>query len=48
MDFYQKRKIFYLIAIVFLVIGLGSLAIQGINKGIDFQSGTLVAVSFKK
>ncbi|MEA4893448.1 MAG: protein translocase subunit SecF [Peptococcaceae bacterium] len=47
MDFYQKRKIFYLIAIVFLVIGLGSLAIQGINKGIDFQSGTLVAVSFK-
>ena len=46
MDFYQKRKIFYAISIVLIVISLGSLAIQGINKGIDFQSGTLIDSKF--
>ena len=47
MDFYGKRKLFYGISIAFLLVSLASLFIQGINKGIDFQSGTLIDIKFQ-
>ncbi len=47
-DFVGKRKIFYILSILILVIGLGSLAIQGLNLGIDFTGGTSFQVSFEK
>ncbi|MDR1193112.1 MAG: protein translocase subunit SecF [Peptococcaceae bacterium] len=46
MFFYEKRKFFYLIAVVCLAVGLVSLALQGLNQGIDFRSGTLMDIRF--
>lgn len=44
--FHQKRKYFYIISAVLLLIGLVSLIFQGLNQGIDFQSGTLMDLKF--
>jgi len=44
--FHQKRKYFYIISAVLLLIGLISLIFQGLNQGIDFQSGTLMDLKF--
>lgn len=44
--FYEKRVIFYIISAVVIAVGLVSLLIQGLNQGIDFQSGTLMDLKF--
>ena len=44
--FYEHRKIYYIIPAVLILISLGSLFIQGLNQGIDFQSGTLMDLKF--
>lgn len=41
-----RRKAFYLISGVFILIGLISLAFRGLNLGIDFTSGTLIQMEF--
>lgn len=39
-DFVGRRKTWFTISIVIIVIGLGSLAIRGFNLGIDFKGGS--------
>jgi preprotein translocase subunit SecF len=45
-DFYKHRKIYYLISALCIAAGLISLLVQGLNRGIDFQSGTLLDLKF--
>jgi preprotein translocase subunit SecF len=39
-DFVGRRKIWFTVSIVIIVLGLGSLAIRGFNLGIDFKGGS--------
>jgi SecD/SecF fusion protein len=45
-DFIGKRKMFYAISILVTLIGIGSLAIRGLNPGIDFTGGRTYVVQF--
>ncbi len=45
-DFIGMRKTFFIICICFLVVSLGSLAIRGLNLGIDFKGGRNYVVQF--
>jgi len=45
-DFIGKRKIWYIISLFIIVPGLFSLAIQGLNLGIDFAGGNLIQAQF--
>lgn len=45
-DFLGKRKLFYVIGIVAIVICLGSLALRGMSFGIDFTGGRTYVVRF--
>lgn len=47
-NFVKSSKTFFIISIVFTLIGIASLAIQGLNYGIDFQSGTSVDITISK
>ena len=40
MDFVGRKKTWFTVSIVIIVIGLGSLAIRGFNLGIDFKGGS--------
>ena len=44
--FMAKRKIFYLISVALLVVGLGIGLIRGFNMGIDFTGGTVLQLNF--
>lgn len=48
MDILGKRKIFFIISLFIIVVGLLSLLIQGLNWGIDFQGGTLMEYAFEE
>jgi len=54
MDFVGKRKIWLLISALFIVLGIGSMVINGttrgsiMNFGIDFTGGTLLSLRFDK
>jgi preprotein translocase subunit SecF len=39
-DFVGRRKIWFTVSLVIIVLGLGSLAIRGFNLGIDFKGGS--------
>ena len=45
-DFINMRKTSFIICICFLVVSLGSLAIRGLNLGIDFKGGRNYVVQF--
>ncbi|MBN1132504.1 MAG: protein translocase subunit SecDF [Bacteroidales bacterium] len=47
-DFLGKRKIFYVISAVIIILGIGSLAIRGLNLGVDFSGGRNYVISFKE
>jgi len=48
-DFIGKRKIFYVISLVLIGIGLASLVIRGGPRyGIDFAGGTVIQLKFQK
>ncbi len=47
-DFIGKRKIALAISTLMILISLGTLAVKGLNFGIDFTGGTLVEVQFDK
>ena len=44
--FLEKRKIFYIISSIFILISFGSLAVRGLNPGIDFAGGRNYIVAF--
>ncbi|RXQ88136.1 protein translocase subunit SecDF [Ancylomarina salipaludis] len=44
--FIQKRKVFYVISGIFIVISLGSIFTRGFNQGIDFTGGRTYVVAF--
>lgn len=46
--FIKRRKIYYSVAAVILVIGLGFGLIRGFNYGIDFTGGTMVQIDMGK
>lgn len=45
-DFLGKRKIFYGVSVVLLVLGLISMLVRGLELGIDFKGGTEIALRF--
>lgn len=45
-DFMGKRKIALIFSITLMVISIASIAIQGLNLGVDFTGGTLVEVGY--
>ena len=44
----EKRKVFYIISCVILVIGLGCGVVRGLNFGIDFTGGTMIQMDMGK
>ncbi|ACB84869.1 protein-export membrane protein SecF [Natranaerobius thermophilus JW/NM-WN-LF] len=44
MEIITNRKIWFIVSLVILVIGLGSLMFNGLNVGIDFTGGTLLHI----
>ena len=47
-DFMGKRKVFYAVSAVILLIGLVSIFVKGIQFGLDFKGGTEVVVRLPK
>lgn len=47
-DFLSKRFIALVLSTLLIIVSIGSLATQGLKKGIDFTGGTLVEMSFSK
>jgi preprotein translocase subunit SecF len=47
-DFMGNRKLALIFSITLIVISIASLAIRGLNLGLDFTSGTAVVVNFEK
>lgn len=43
----EKSKIWFVFSALLLVISLGSLAVQGLNYGIDFIGGTIITIDLK-
>ena len=46
-DFIRWWRVAVVLTVLFVVAGLGSLALKGINYSIDFTGGTLVQIEFK-
>lgn len=46
-NFMGKRKIFYIISAVIILISIGSLFMRGLNPGIDFTGGRTYVVRFE-
>jgi preprotein translocase subunit SecF len=47
-NFVGRRKWAYMVSIIAMVLGLGSLAVRGVKYDIDFTGGTLVQVRFEQ
>lgn len=47
-DFIGRRKIWYIIALVFIIPGLVSIIIQGFNQGLEFTGGNIMQVEFSE
>jgi preprotein translocase SecF subunit len=47
-DFLGKRRTFYMVSLAVIVVGMISLAIKGIDYGIDFTGGTELLVEFQQ
>ena len=44
-DYVGHRKIYYTISIVLIIIGIVSLLLFGLNRGVDFNAGTVLDIS---
>lgn len=44
MDFVSKRKIFYIVSSLIILIGMGAVLFTGLKLGIDFKGGSSIAV----
>ncbi|MBS6475531.1 MAG: hypothetical protein KH354_06080, partial [Clostridiales bacterium] len=42
-----KKKYIFVVSAVIILIGIISMAIQGLNLGIDFRGGTIITVDLK-
>jgi SecD/SecF fusion protein len=47
-QFIKYRKVFYIVAIVLIVIGIGTGLIRGFNWGIDFTGGTMMQFEMER
>jgi len=47
-DFVGKRRWFFLISAILIIIGIISLAVFGLKWGVDFSSGTAMTLQFEK
>jgi len=47
-DFMNKRRTWYTVSVITLVVGMAGLAIRGLTYGIDFLGGTELIVEFNK
>jgi len=47
-SFIKYRKIFYIVSLAIIVIGLGTTAVRGFNYGIDFTGGTMLQLDMGK
>ena len=47
-DFMGKRRLALMFSVALIVIGVASLAVRGLNFGIDFTGGTLVEVAYQE
>jgi len=47
-QFSKKRKLWYALSLVVIVAGLISLAVQGLNYGIDFTGGNILDITFSE
>jgi SecD/SecF fusion protein len=45
-DFLGKRKMFYVVSAIIVLMGIGSLATKGLNYGVDFTGGRSYIVRF--
>jgi SecD/SecF fusion protein len=45
-DFLGKKKIFYAVSAIFIVVSVGSLFTRGLSQGIDFTGGRTYVVAF--
>lgn len=41
-----KRKIYYIVSTILIVVSIGIVAIMGLRLGIDFTGGSLLGVSY--
>ena len=48
MHFIKHRKIFYIVSIVIIVVGLAFGVVRGLNYGIDFTGGTMIQMDMGK
>ncbi len=46
-NFYNKRKIFFAISAVIMLLGIASLFINGVNLSIQFKGGAIIKYSFE-
>lgn len=44
----ERTKLWFIISAVILVVCIGSMAVRGLNYGIDFVGGTVITVDMKK
>lgn len=47
-DYVSKRRIFYVVSGIVIVIGLASLLTKGLNQGVDFSGGRTYVVRFDR
>ncbi len=47
-DFMAQRKVAAIFSVILLVVSLGSLAVRGLNFGLDFTGGALVEVTYQQ
>ena len=48
MDIIKQRKKFYIVSAVIIIIGIISMAVNGLNFGIDFTGGTIIQLDLEK
>ena len=48
LDVINKRKIWYGISVVIIVLGMASLVFRGLNLGIDFTGGNIMQLQFSQ
>ncbi|NNF95875.1 MAG: protein translocase subunit SecF, partial [Halobacteria archaeon] len=47
-DFMGKRKLAIAFSLLLMAISIGSLAVRGLNFGLDFTGGTLIEVGYEQ